>query len=63
METSDAASSCLAATSDAILSGSMLNWPWNESMATPVNAPLWPTGWPFAESGMLSVRDFACHSR
>jgi hypothetical protein len=40
VETSDAADSCLAATRDAILSGSMLNRPLNESMAMPVNAPL-----------------------
>ncbi len=39
VETSDAANSCLASATDAILSGSMLKRPWNESMATPVKRP------------------------
>ena len=62
VETSGAEDSSRAAIRDDLLSGSMLNRPLHVSIATPVRAPRCPTGWPWAESEMMSLRAFACHS-
>lgn len=62
VETSGAADSSRAAVRDGLLFGIMLNRPTNMSVATPVRAPRWPTGWPWAESRIWRLRAFEYHS-